>query len=107
MALIRIEEDNKNLWERISELPIELKTIIGSYSVFVAWEKIAIRVDYFKEWSNQNNERVFEFVAKKWTKQQVVWLVSMITGGKTTIGPKKKQIDILRSKLTIASKGVI
>lgn len=70
-----IKNTEFSLWERISMLPNELKRTIGSFSRKVKHEKLKIRLEYFKEYSDKNLERILKTVLNKWTKTQILWVL--------------------------------
>lgn len=97
MTMIKTEF---SLWEQISMLPNELKRIIGSFSSKVKHEKYKKRLEYFKEYSDQNLERVLETVLNKWTKTQILWVLEKYSRYSLSFYTKKVLVtDILRCKL--------
>lgn len=93
-----LEEDA--LWDKISRLPRELKTIIGNYSTRVHTQKQWVRHQFFRKWTVENFDRVLGLISK-WTKAKILWLMTKCNYFNYTcmVLNKTKLIEHMRSRM--------
>jgi hypothetical protein len=74
---IKQKEDQKVLFVLISQLPEELKRLIGSYSHHVRTQKSLVRIEFYNNWFKYNKYRIIGLL-KTWSKAKLVFALDKI-----------------------------
>lgn len=74
---IKEKEDQKVLFVFISQLPEELRRLIGSYSHHVRTQKSLVRIEFYDIWFYNNKYRIIRLL-KNWTKAKLGFVLDKI-----------------------------
>jgi hypothetical protein len=74
---IKDKEDQKVLFVLISQLPEELRRLIGSYSPHVRAQKSLVRIEFYDNWFKYNKYRIISLL-KSWSKAKLGFILDKI-----------------------------
>jgi hypothetical protein len=74
---IKDKEDQKILFVLISQLPEELRRLIGSYSPHVRAQKSLVRIEFYENWFKYNKYRIISLL-KNWSKSKLCFVLDKI-----------------------------
>jgi hypothetical protein len=104
---IKDNEDQKVLFVFISQLPEELRRLIGSYSHHVRTQKSLVRIEFYDNWFHYNKYRIIGLL-KNWSKEKLGFVLDKIRSPnnpfynccqKGATEYKKASVLILRSRI--------